>query len=236
MNDKDLERQLRSQHGPREQGYAPSQLPMSLDTDRAGSSGQSRLNRFAVLVPAAVAGALAVGVVSWILATPGSNGVGGTASASPSASSTPIASTDASACAPQEVVFAAEPWGGAAGSRGTVVSVSLQAGRSSCHVSTGVYGRITDADGNVLISSTRFAMRYPSVLLRPGDTYAIGVAWSNWCGDQPPSPLAFQVRLDDTVEWITVSQPAGAPAIPVAPCMGEESAGHLSVTNLQPAP
>src|SRR5215211_1676734 len=128
MNDNDLERQLRSQRGPREGGYVPTQLPMRLDSNSPSSRGHSWLLRAAVSVPVAVAGALAVAVMSGVLSGPGPAGVGNGSplvSPSPSASSTPAASTEVRVCAVSDSRVGAEPWGAAAGSRGTVVTVSL---------------------------------------------------------------------------------------------------------------
>ena len=66
MTHEDLERQLRSQRGPREDGYAPAGLPATLGTGLE-SSRAPRLVRGGVLVGVAVAGALTVAVVSSIL-------------------------------------------------------------------------------------------------------------------------------------------------------------------------
>jgi Protein of unknown function (DUF4232) len=232
MNDKDLERELRSQHGPREEGYVPRQLPMSLGAEPAGGSGPSWLLRAAVFVPVAVAGALAVGVVSGILATPGSNGVGGTASASPSASSTPVASTGTGACAPQDVVFTAEPWGAAAGSRGTTVTVTLANGRYACTISVAVSAQIEDAIlvRHVLVTNES-APSPTDVRLQPGTAFNVGIAWSNWCGTQPEPSVELSLRFGGWDTWVPVAVPGGG-ADPVPPCNGTDGSS-LSVTELQ---
>lgn len=232
MNDKDLERQLRSQRGPREEGYVPTQLPTTLDSNSTSNAGPSWLLRAAVFVPAAVAGALAVGVASGLLSA-GSDGVGGTASASPSASSTPVASTGISACATSDVALEAEPWGGAAGSRGTTVTVTLghgPAGRS-CTIRTAVSGKVADADGSVLVSAEQPGSGGP-VTLDEDAAFTVGVAWSNWCGDEPAAPVALWLRLEGWPEAVAVKVAAGG-GDPVPPCLGDQEPSTLSLTELQ---
>ena len=230
MNDNDLERQLRTQAGPREEGYVPTRLPTSPDDAR--SRRPSPVMRAAVLVPAVAAGVLVVVVAAAAIRGFGSDGstVGG-GSENPTAS----AATDGEpiACAADDLVFPAEPWGGAAGSRGTVVSVALNNGSAPCLLSTGVSGQIIDVNGHVVISSTSVAMLRPERLLRPGDVFSIGVAWSNFCGDTPSGRLSLQIRFGSIPQWITVAEAASVPRIPVPPCMGENEPGILSLTNLQ---
>jgi hypothetical protein len=235
MNNDDLERQLRAQAGPREHGYVPTRLPASLD-EAPSARRASPLMRAAFLLPAAAAGILVVAVAGAILTGSIGNGnanVGGDATAEPTATTTPSAG-QLIACVVDDLTFVAEPWGGAAGSRGTVVTVSLKDGRPDCNASTGVSGRIVDANGTVLVGSIRFGMRFPDVVIHPGEQFTIGVAWSNWCGDPPARPLSLELKLDDIREWVTVSEPVSEPTS-LPPCMGEGSPGNLSVTALQPA-
>ena len=70
----DLERALRSQSGPREEGYRPMQLPPSLD--EAHERRRSSLARTATLVPAGVAAFLVVAVVGAALSGWSPFGVG----------------------------------------------------------------------------------------------------------------------------------------------------------------
>jgi hypothetical protein len=231
MNDKDLERQLRSQHGPREEGYVPSQLPMTLDAGRGGSRTPWLL-RAAIFVPAAVAGALAVGVVSGILSGPGSHGFGGTTSASPLPSSAPVASTGIGTCGPGDVALLAEPWGAAAGSRGTSVTVTPADGHDACTTTTAVSGQVTDANGSVLVRGEQ-AGSGGSIVLDPDAVFTVGVAWSNWCGDEPAAPVALWLRLEGWPEAVAVKVAAGG-GDPVPPCLGEQQPSTLSLTELQP--
>lgn len=228
MNDDELERALRSQQGPREAGYTPTPLPTALDPAR--NPRPSRLLRIGILVPAAVAGALAVALAGSILSGPGPEPGGTSGSPQPSASAT--ASGAATACAPADVAFSAEPWGGAAGSRGTVVTVTLVPSHDACIVSTAVIGQIADADGMVLIRGES-DVSGRTLALEPGSAFTIGVSWSNWCGSLPPTPVRLYLSLSG---WGGASSridvPAGG-ADSVPPCNGPGQPSSFSLTELQ---
>ena len=226
MGHDDLERRLRTERGPREAGYAPADLPATIE-QRERPRRAASVMRFGLLAGAAVAALLAVAVVSG-LGRGGSGGVGsGSASATPSASGT--TPSDGSACAAADLHLAAEPWGGAAGSRGTVVTVTLVGGVASCEM-TDLQGRMVDATGaRLVISPQRFMV---PAQLDMGASYTIGVAWSNWCDAAPSAPVGLQVTFDGAT-WLPV--PAAGGADPVPPCIGSDPTS-LSVTALQPAP
>jgi len=154
MNDQDLERELRSQRSPREDGYTPARLPMNLDDGTPSGARRSMVPRAALVAVAALAGALAVAVVTGILSGPrpdvGSDG-------SPSAQATASVPAD---CGPSDVAFSAEPWGGAAGSRGTVVTVKLAAGHDACTLGKGLAAQVADANGSVLVTDRRVGPRW----------------------------------------------------------------------------
>lgn len=230
----DLERQLRSQRGPREEGYAPSGLPATLDPARASASGPSRLIRVGTLVGVAVAGALAV-VVAVVALSGSSPDIGGTSSPAPSASgpsaSAPTASPGVGTCDSSDVTFTSEPWGGAAGSRGTTVTITLDPGQPACSLATLVKAQIEDANGTALVSGASMEQG-GSVSLEPGGTFAIGIAWSNWCGSDPAAPLTLTLQLDGWPAWVPVSVPTGGGS-PVPPCLGG-AGSSLSVTQVQP--
>jgi hypothetical protein len=226
MNDQDLERQLRSQRGPREDGYTPAPLPMTLEEARA-KRAPARILRAGMFVGAAAAGVLAVGVVAVILSGPGNKGVGGTASASPSAS----ASVASGACTPADVMLSAEPWGGAAGSRGTIVTISQAPGGAPCDLPKAVHAEIVDAKGKHLVKGAT-STTDGSVALAPGASFQVGVAWSNWCDSPPAAPMTLFFGFANQVP-----SPVGAsgslPATAVPPCNGN-GASSLSLTDLQP--
>ncbi|MDP9251063.1 MAG: DUF4232 domain-containing protein [Chloroflexota bacterium] len=230
MNDQDLERELRSQRSPREHGYTPARLPMTLEEARANRA-PARILRAGMFVGAAAAGALAVAVVAVILSGPSHNGVGGGTSASPSASPSASASVASGACAPGDVVLTAEPWGGAAGSRGTVVTVSLAAGGAQCDLPKAVHAEIVDANGKHLVKGGT-STTDGSVALAPGASFQIGVAWSNWCDSPPAAPMTLSFGFANQVPS-PVGASGSVPATAVPPCNGN-GASSLSLTDLQP--
>jgi hypothetical protein len=228
MNDNDLERQLRAQAGPREEGYVPARLPASLE--EAPVRRPSPLLRAAVLVPAVAAGVLAVAVVGAVLRGSGNANVGAPGASSPSAAPSVSGIGD---CAPGDLTLTAEPWGGAAGSRGTVITLTL-AGQVPCVMSTHVAGRLTDSAGATVIDTVVGLRNIEDTSkLEPGASYSIGVSWSNWCDSAPKEPLDLAIRPPSMNSWLAVPVPAGG-VDPVPPCMGSNDTA-LNLTKLQPA-
>ncbi|TMB57977.1 MAG: hypothetical protein E6J47_01050 [Chloroflexi bacterium] len=217
MSDNDLERKLRSQPGPREEGYTPTRLPMSLEEARNRRSSPTPLVRGGLFAGAAVAGVLAVAVAAVVLSGPPDHGVGSGPSASPSGEP----SGSSRACAPEDVTLSAEPWGGAAGSRGTIVTATLSPGRDGCQIASEPAAQITDAAGTVLVSSPPDATP-GTVSLLAGHPESLSVVWSNWCGDRPQAePLTLSIDLG-LGSMMPVPVPAGGDD-PVPPCSGSGS-------------
>ncbi|MEP7040222.1 MAG: hypothetical protein ABI864_01470 [Chloroflexota bacterium] len=242
MNDNDLERELRSQFGPREQGYRPAALPAEpgAPSHRPGVPPMLRGGLFAAVAAAAV---LAVVIVSGGL--DGRFGVGGdvstpsptdakTQAATPSVA--PSSAAEPAACRPEDVVLTAEPWGGAAGSRGTSVTLALADGAPACHPTNTAFGRILDATGAMLVESIPEATDLPLLTLQPGAKYQVGVAWSNWCGAHPVG-IRLELRLGNWSDWVAVQPhlPGTGGPDPVPPCIGDGGTS-LSVTEVQSAP
>jgi len=228
MNDNDLERRLRAETGPREQGYAPSQLPETLDA-APGAPRRSHFMRGALVLGTVAAGVLAVLAASALMspgAPNGGVGAGGTSTSEATASP-----REPAACQPMDLELTAEPWGGAAGSRGTVVTISLADGRYACYLQRHIGGEIWDADGKPLVGAYVPAIHDP-VPVNPHDVFIVGVSWSNWCGDDVAEPVAL--RLSSDRAEFPVEVPDGAD--PVPPCMGENQNSTLNVTDMQPAP
>jgi hypothetical protein len=226
MNDNDVERDLRSQRGLREEGYTPRGLPMTVEDGPAHAPGLARLPRAAMFAGVAIAGALAVALVAGIFS--GSGPEVGSGSESPSAAASSPAVGD---CAPIDVALSAEPWGGAAGSRGTVVTVSLADGRYQCALGGRVAALISDANGAVLVSGQSAAAG--AVNLEPSGSFTVGVAWSNWCGADPAAPVSLALKFEGWATAVSVNTPGDAP---VPPCNGAGAPSALSVTGLEPAP
>lgn len=243
MNHDDLERQLRSQSGPREHGYRPTALPVEPGA-RAHRRGVSPVLRGGLFAAAAGAAVLAVVIVSGGL--DGRFGVGGDVSTpspgdvktqGPTPSVAPSSGAEPAACRPEDVVLTAEPWGGAAGSRGTSVTLSLADGAPACHPANVAYGRILDGTGATLVESAGGPTDLPLLTLQSGTTFQVGVAWSNWCDAAPAVPITLELRLGDWSDWAAVQPhlPGTGGPDPVPPCIGEGGT-NLSVTGVQPAP
>jgi hypothetical protein len=240
MNHDDLERQLRSHPGPRERGYHPTPLPAEPGAP-SPPRGVPTVLRGGLYAAAAAAAVLAVVVVTGGLGGP--PGVGGDVSTpSPSHSTTQVATpsvapatpAEPGACGPEDVALAAEPWGGAAGSRGTSVTLALAAGAAPCHPANVALGRMLNGTGATLVESVPGPTDLPLLTLQPGTTFQVGVAWSNWCEAAPGAPVTLELRLADWRDWVTVDVPAGG-VDPVPPCMGDGPT-NLSVTEVQAAP
>ena len=238
MNDHDLERDLRTQGGPREEGYTPTRLPMTLEEAPVAGRVPSRLPRAGMLVGAGLAGALAVAIAAGVFSGSGP-GVGATDSESPSAAATttPSAATSTPAagsgeCTPEDVSLVAEPWGGAAGSRGTLVTLTLAAGHEACTLGKGLAAEIADANGSVLVT-TAAAEPGGSVSLGPGASFTIGITWSNWCAAAPAAPVTLQLQMSGWESFVAVPVPTGG-ADPVPPCMGSTEPTVLSWSGLEP--
>ncbi len=236
MNDQDLERQLRSQRGPREEEYTPTRLPATLDVGPSGRRGPSPLLRAGMLVGVGVAAALAVAVVSGLLSG-SSPQIGGmasaTPSATPSASASPTSSPGDGSCDSTDLSVTAEPWGGAAGSRGTTVTIALASTVSACALFDGGTAQVADANGTVLVSG-ELAGTGERLQLERGQSYQIGIAWSNWCRSDPAAPVTLSLKLVGWASWVPLTAPA-AGLNPVPPCLGVTPTS-LGVTGLQELP
>ncbi len=248
MNHDDLERRLRSEHGSREAGYAAQPLPGSL---AAQSRQMPSLLRGGLLAAAAAAGLLvALAVTGNLGAAPevGGDPVGShvavatpteavatpaTPTATPTPTPTPTPGGAIAACATGDVDATAEPWGGAAGSRGTLVTLSLAGGAMPCALDGATGARVLDRSGSLVVDGVAEPNLNP---VRPilGDdaagrgAFSIGVTWSTWCDAAPAAPLTFEVSVGSAT-WITDQ----APLVP--PCLGDGGTS-LSVVGPQPAP
>jgi len=226
MNNDDLERELRSQRGPREAGYVPAPLPTTPEEGPVARGRPSRLPRAVMLMGAGLAGALAVAVAAGVFSGPGPEVGAGSTSPSPSAEASAAPGT----CGPEDVTLAAEPWGGAAGSRGTLVTISLADGRDACVISGAISAQIKDASGSVLVEGES-AGAGGSVSLEPGAAPFLSVTWSNWCGPSPAAPLQLWLALGGWSSASPVTVPDGTS--PVPPCLGPSVTSSLSVADLE---
>ena len=237
-----LEHRLRTEPMPDEPHYVARPLPATvaearavLERRRSGSPAA-----WLALASAATVAVIVVALVAVSASLPdrnpsgeGSDPTPAVDGASPTSATPPTDTT----CAADNLLFRPEPWSGAAGSRGTGLTVLLVDGAPPCDLSTTVGARILDGAGTVLVSGVSEAGGV--VRLEPGARYAVGIAWSNWCDPEPQPALRWDVRFGDG-EWIDVIEEVSAerpgidPSVPVPPCMGEGGT-NLSVTGLQPA-
>ena len=242
MEDKDLERKLRAEMGPRDAGYSARELPPALP-DGGGRRSVRLVPRWALLGGAALAGALVVAVAGALgdHQSPADGPGAGGASPSLSATHAAVASVVPSdgSCPPASILLRPEPWGGAAGSRGTTLSIRLVDGADSCDLATSVSARILDGTGSVLVEGATVGTG--SVRLSAGVVYQLSVSWSNWCDAAPQPELRWDLRFGPSSPWIDVAvevsaASAGTPgSVPVPPCLGVGGT-HLNVTPIELMP
>lgn len=234
MNNDDLERQLRTQAGPREDGYHPVPLAAATTAAPRGTPLASA-SRVASVGATVVAGAaLAIVLTRVPQPAPSGVGAGGSATASPTAQPTSVLQDPARDCTSADFAWSTDPWSGAAGSRGTSVLMRGVSSLQGCFIDGDVSVQIRDADGQVLVSNTATSNQRAAA----GDVFEIGIAWSNWCGQDPAQPLTAVLRLpgDRTeVPLVAAGSDAQVGEIPVPPCNGEGQPSNLSVTEIQPS-
>jgi hypothetical protein len=217
VNEDRIERELR-QRGPRERMATLPPVPADLAAARAELT---RLDRgralrgalgagLGVLAAAAVVGAIAVA------ASGPRNGpqVGDGRSVQPSASA------GIGECQASSLEANAEPWGAAAGSRGTMVHVTNK-GSAACTVS-GRPGATIGARLVAVVSTdggTDPGAR--PVELEPGQTALTSVVWGNWCG-RDLSSGELSLTLEVGGDSLPVTPDPSAPDILVPPCMGSD--------------
>lgn len=228
MGHDDLERRLRAESGPRDEGYRPRALPAALP-DGVGQRTPMTVARWGLLGGAVLAGIVLIAVAS---ALRGESGVGDEPSAgSLTPSALPSVVVADAECPAGSILLRAEPWGGAAGSRGTTLSVRLVEGAVACDLATDVSARILDGDGQLLVEGG--SPGTGTVRLGAGAVYELSVSWSNWCDAAPRPELRWDLRFGAADPWIHVAVEVTTPdgGVPVPPCLGEGGT-HLDVTEL----
>jgi hypothetical protein len=219
VNEDRIERELR-QRGPRERGATLPPVPADLAAARVELSRlhRGRALRGAIGAGLGVLAAAAVVVVAIAVAATGPrNGpqVGDGASVQPSASA------GIGECQASSLEATAEPWGAAAGSRGTMVHVT-NTGSVTCTLSGRPGASIGDARLMLVVSTdggTDPGVR--PIELEPGQTALTSVVWSNWCGRElRGGGLSLTLRVGG--DFLPVTPDASAPDILVPPCMGSD--------------
>ena len=235
MNRDRIEGALR-RPGPREQGYQPEALPASPSDARRLRARPRRLlaaARVGMLSAAVVAGAAVAIVLTHGSGTPpgGPGTGGGSPTASPSPTPTVVASSSpasVAACRAEDFAWTTDPWGGAAGSRGTNVLARGVTSLAGCEIHGRAMLVLRDANGQALLSAQSAAS---NVAVHAGTMLGLGISWSNWCGTAPMPPLSLFLTLPgDTREVPLVASPS---QIPVPPCLGPGQPSVLNATDFQ---
>jgi hypothetical protein len=242
MNDNDLERRLRSESGPREQGYLPSQLPAELE--QPARTSRRAMGRGAALLGAGIAGLAAVAlaaVASGLVSGPPNIGAeSSTPSASPSFTDRVPSPTTAATVSPEpsavasrlcrsaEIGMDIESWDGAAGSRGTVVTVY----GDNCQVQQPFDVAIQTDTGDVLASGRSPEEVTQGIFLDAEQGHRIGVHWSNFCGDVDFGQVAVVFSFPGTEGLLMVAPEVTAGQLP--PCMEPNAPPSVSATDIQP--
>jgi Protein of unknown function (DUF4232) len=147
---------------------------------------------------------------------------------SPSSSAlAPSASTSAgAACSAADLSVTGGPWGGAAGSRGTDISVKSNAG-AACELPASPAVVALDAGGAVVAQGAVGAVG-AGPAIQPGANAAFSLQFSNWCNQSVRLPLHFALLL------VSGSAPIDQLAINSAdelpPCNGPGQPPTLSTT------
>jgi hypothetical protein len=239
MNETPLERELRRDQGPRDRGYAAARLPASVDEARAALAPHRtwRDASMAFAAPVAVAAVAALIVVG--LLTLRQNGLGPQpGGSSPPATLSPVATPSAPAgpppCTADDLSWRADPWTGAAGSRGTNAVFTADEVRPMCVIAGRAGLELRDANGTLLVASEG-AGTGADVMVDHGSVLEIGIAWSNWCGPTPVQPLQLAFVLPGDPMGLVPLGPPVSDEILVPPCLGAGQPTTLSVTEFQPA-
>ena len=242
MSDKQIERierELRSP-GPRESVEGGHRLPgdvrqarvllAEIDGRRNAGRVVARATTFGLVAAAAIAVAIVIGASPRSGIEPGASSTPQpTVVTTPSADATPGGSQAASVCDAANLQAVAERWGGAAGSRGSTIHITLVSG-PDCVLQGHPGARILAGDGSVVITSSDSANRAtgqpwadpgdPPITVTNGAGTTVSVVWSNWCAAYPAGPqLDLQLRLAVDGPQMPVATAEGD-AIPIPPCNG----------------
>ncbi len=228
MNRDQIERSLR-EPGPLERGYQPADLPAEPADARPVSGWKGPLlavGRLGMLA-AAVAGGAALAVMLTRSPAPGTGGVGAGGSTPPEASSqVPTATV---ACRAEDFAWSTDPWGGAAGSRGTTVLARGVTSLTGCQIHGEAGLALSDASGHTLLAARSAST---AISVHAGTLLEIEISWSNWCGSDPAGPLSLSLTLPGDRQAVPVLASDGGP-IPIPPCLGSGQPAVLNATDFQ---
>jgi hypothetical protein len=222
MNRDQIQRSL-GEPGPLEQTYLPAAIPAHLADARRRRGWNGRLlavGQLGVVAAAVIAGA-AIAVVLTRLPAPGGHGVGAGA---------PTPSTAAAACRAGDFAWSTDPWGGAAGSRGTTVVARGVSSLAGCQIRGSSALVLSDGNGHTLLTAQSAAS---AVSVGAGTLLEIGISWSNWCAADPVAPLSLSLTLPGDSRSVPLVASAGGIQLP--PCNGQGQPSVLNATDFQPS-
>lgn len=149
-----------------------------------------------------------------------------TASASPA----PPSASAVAACVATDVVATGGPWGGAAGSRGSDVTVENR-GSAPCLLPAGPTVALVDQAGAaILTSSPTLAGAGPE--LPAGGSIGFSLLLGNWCDDAVSLPLRLRLALAS--DGIDINDLVVATLDDLPPCNGPGQPATLSTTDWAP--
>jgi hypothetical protein len=150
------------------------------------------------------------------------------ASVAPS-SAAPSASAAEAACASADIATTSDPWGGAAGSRGSEITIENR-GAAACLLPAAPSIALLDAGGAVLLSTPARAGSGPS--LAPNGKASFALVFGNWCSQSATLPL--HVRLALASDVVDIGSLAIGSTDELPPCNGPGQPASLSTTDWQP--
>jgi len=239
MNRDRIERALR-EPGPRERGYSQEALPGTAAELRARVPRRNRLvmsaGALGGFAAAVAAGAVIAVVLSRGVASgPGTGGTVSRPTPTPTAVLTPAPTPTSSpapvaACRAGDFAWNGDPWGGAAGSRGTTVLARAVATLAPCELHGEATLTLRDAKGVVLATGHTAAT---NTRVDAGQVFQVGVSWSNWCGSEPAQSITLALTLPGDTTEVPLIPSGGAMSVP--PCNGPGQPTVLGGTNFQPS-
>jgi hypothetical protein len=159
-------------------------------------------------------------------------------SAPPSATPSPQPSSAApsespveAACAAAGIVATGGPWGGAAGSRGSDVTVR-NAGTAACLLPAAPTIALVDPAGAVVLTNAP-ARAGTGPSLAPDGTIGFSFEFGNWCDQQVSLPLHVSLAL--ATETIDVANLSVATTDELPPCNGPGQPASISATDWEPS-
>jgi hypothetical protein len=177
--------------------------------------------RFPVLAALLLLGAVAAGCTATLAPSIGPVAIPGGAS--------PAGSVPAGPCSTVDVKASGGPWGGAAGSRGADVAVTVT-GTGSCRLPPRPVVALVDATRTVVLQ-TKPVVAAGERTLAPGGPASFSILFSNWCEPAPKLPLRPVLVLDSGLVEISGLALATVDALP--PCNGPGQPASLSATDWQ---